>query len=432
MSVKLGNRNEQLMGLRIGIGVIAAFGLLLGNVDGVTSSAMDEETVEAEVAQPQARPVRLMSAAMDKYYRDFFPRVVDPEIQSLLDDERLILYTDREMPKTYQDWDGSLQGVHSADYNISADGGEPFGNANHEFPWGTPAGTHRASNVSSVKFLRLPLDEQGQTLPVVWYRKHYRGDSQAGYAWTFPVGTVLGEVLRQRGPDGKDYTFELRIRVRERGDWAVDVFRPFPTAESLIERIKELRPQWEENETLVKMMFHLETPFAMTKMRLVDYHPRLSFSQSMGVDRLPPLNDPDLVARLLLTTPFQSASGKTWRYGTNDVWTCAPTTKAAFHIIPADYDAGFIEVNRFSCARCHATVGMHANDFEFGRDWYGRVRGSDGIFSFHPFALSSVSYNGMGVSVSMRAELVNAGVLQRYNPAVHTNDNYNKVVHMRN
>ena len=51
---------------------------------------------------------------------------------------------------------------------------------------------------------------------------------------------------------------------------------------------------------------------------------------------------------------------------------------------------------------------------EAGRDWYGRIRGSDGIFSFHPFDPNSISGNGYPAPVRMRDELVSSGVIERY------------------
>jgi hypothetical protein len=380
--------------------------------DGSTSTERPEVT----------RPI-LMSQARHDRLRRLLPSVDSPEIQEILNDDRLILYTEEEMPKAYQDWDGGLPGVHSPDYNISANSSEPFGNGNVEFPWGSPAGTHRTQNVSTFRFLWLPTDEQGETLPVVWYRPY----SSRGYSWTFPVGAVVGEVLVLRGPDDKGYTFELRVRRREYGEWAVDVFRPFPTAADLAERIAALRPYWKDDEALTKLVSHLQDPVEMKKHKLSDEHPRLTFEQSMGIDSLPSAGDDKLVAELLLETEYQSVLGVEWRRDGDGLRTFAPTTKSDFHVVPAKYDAGFVEVDRISCMRCHETVGQHVRDFEFGRDWYGRVRGSDGIFSFHPFSLGSVSYNGFGREVHMRSELIEAGILARFNSKEHSAKYYQRL-----
>jgi hypothetical protein len=370
---------------------------------------------------------RLTTESRERQLRRLLPKVDDPQLQSVLDDPGLVIYTDREMPKAYQVWDGQLQGVHAASYNISANDSEPFGNGNREFPWSGPAGTHRTPNVTTFRFLWLPRDDQGRRLPVVWFRKHHPGDSTTGYAWTFPVGTIVGEVLVMQSPLGHGHTFELRVRKREYAEWAVDVYRPFPTPEALAERIKQLETKWQEKPALVKLVSHLESQGPFRTATLVDSHPRQTFRQRAVVDELPPIDDDKLVARLLDQTTFKSCLGTRWRENQGAIVTSAPTTRDSFHVVPANYDAGFVEVDRQSCQRCHETVGQHVNRFDYGRDWYGRIRGSDGIFSFHPFEPGSLSYNGFGQPVQMRSELVSSGLLERYDPARHSKQLYQEL-----
>ena len=372
--------------------------------------------VIARVTRKPAPPVRLMSTGRETLFRRAIPRVDNPQMTSVLNDPELILYTHEEMPGAYQFWDGLLPGVHAVSYNISAEPKEPYGNGNREFPWGSPAGTHRTGNVSSFRFVRLPRDVEGRVLPVVWYRDRLDGDRSAGYAWTFPVGTVFGEVLAMRGPDGRDYTFELRTRTRVYGAWEVDVFRPFPTAESLSARIKELRPGWNKQPKLAQFAAHLDAPHKLQVKTLADRIPRQRvFVETMGVDNLPPIDDDRLVAELLSGATFRSAAGEVWS-GTAGATTSAPTTSARFHIVPAAYDAGFISVDSKSCQRCHDSVNRSVDDFDNVRDWYGRIRGSDGIFSFHPFSLDCISHDGSPMTVRMRKEFEQAGILAQYDP----------------
>jgi hypothetical protein len=368
-----------------------------------------------------------MSSAKDQRLRRQLPDVDNEVISKLLNDPALILYSDAEIPPAYQDWSSGLPGVHTPQYNVSANNTEPFGNGNVEFPWGAPGGTHRTANVSTFRFLWLPASEDGQRRPIAWYRKYLAGSSATGYAWTFPVGTVVGEVLRMRSPDGQFVTFELRVRIREYGEWAVDVFRPFPTSEELAARIQQLRPEWKDNASLTKLVRHLEQPKPLKRHVLADAHPRLAFRESMGVDRLPAVNDDKLVTELLTQTRFRSALGENWRKGTNGVTTAAPTTDARYHVVPARYDAGFIEVDRTSCMNCHDTVNRHVNDFQFGRDWYGRIRGSDGIFSLHPFDPTSISRNGSSIPVRINRSLVLAGVFEKFNSRKHAPDHYQRL-----
>lgn len=70
----------------------------------------------------------------------------------------------------------------------------------------------------------------------------------------------------------------------------------------------------------------------------------------------------------------------------------------------------------------------NATDFEdvfsSGRQWYGRVRGADQIFSFHPFALESIADNGASLPVRMRRELTDAGIIAPFDGRVHTAARY--------
>jgi hypothetical protein len=368
-----------------------------------------------------------MSAKSEDRLRKMLPKVADSDLQKILDDPRLILYTDHEMPRAYQMWSGDLQGVHSPYYNISANGSEPYGNGNREFPWGAPAGTHRTKDVEAFRFIWLPRDENDKPLPVVWYRKRLKGDSNKGYAWTYPVGTIVGEVLAMTGPDGYAYGFEMRTRTREYGYWDVDVMRPYPTSAALARRIKELRPDWEEQPNLVRELEHLEGPITLKSKTLADKQPaRHPFVQTMGVDTLPAIEDNKLVGELLAGATFHSAVGEVWRESTTGVKTYAPTA-TAFNIVPVNYDAGFVQIDRTSCMRCHDSVARPVSDFNAGRDWYGHVRGSDGIFSFHPFAPESISDNGIGRTVKMRPELEKAGVIAKYDPDKHPDKVYQTI-----
>jgi len=390
--------------------------------------AAEVGNVSAPSAQKPAAPagtVHLMPATKEQRLRALLPKLEDSQLQAILDDPRLILYTEQEMPRAFQLWNGSLMGVHSAYYNISSSGSEPYGNGNREFPWGTPAGTQRTKGVETFRFVWLPRDENDRPRPIVWFRKRLRGDAVDGYAWTFPVGAKVGEALAMTGPDGYAYTFELRVRTRQRGYWDVDVFRPYPTADSLATRIKELRPEWADESNLARFVEHLEAPLVMKPVVLADKQPaKRTFEQKMGIDSLPAIGDDKLVSELLKGAVFHSAAGEVWRESEGGVATCAPTTASSFNIVPANYDAGFVAVDRTSCARCHDSVSKPVSDFNPGRDWYGHIRGSDGIFSFHPFAPESVSDNGYGRTVSMRSDFERAGVIAKYDPQKHSASEY--------
>ena len=91
---------------------------------------------------------------------------------------------------------------------------------------------------------------------------------------------------------------------------------------------------------------------------------------------------------------------------------------------------GYVEVDRTSCMRCHETVNQPVANFQAGRDWYGRIRGSDGIFSFHPFDPGCISGNGYSQPVRMRDELVSAGVIEKYDAKKHDPLRYAQIPHL--
>lgn len=361
--------------------------------------------------------------------RQALPKVDSPELQDILNDPELFVYTKEEIPAAYQNWKGVLPGVHTPEFNISADKQERFGNGNVEFPWGRPLGTHRCENVVTFNFIWLPLKPDGKREPIVYFPKKHQGDHTVGYSWAFPVGTVVGEVLGMELPSGRIVTFELRIRTRELRDWGIDLYRPYPTPESLAAAIKEFRPEWQQQAALTAVVDHLESnSLRFPLVSLKDSQPLQRVFQGTGlVDTLPGLPDEELLIELLSQKAFVSCLGMDWRSDAEGNRTSAPTTAAALQVVPRNYDAGFVNIDRYDCSQCHTTVGQHVDDFDFHRDWYGRIRGSDGIFSFHPFEPSCISPRGIPGKAVIRQELVTLGLISPYEPRLHTADRYSSI-----
>jgi hypothetical protein len=359
----------------------------------------------ALVATAQETPrLRLVSQRAHDNYLSFWPKSNDPWLNALKKKD-IIFYNDDAMPPAYQDWSGGLDGVHSPFYNISAVRSEPIGNANREFPWGSPAGLHTSPNFKAFRFLSLPQDRS-----IRWWRQYLAGDRQATFVWQYPPGTTFGEILLVTDPDGYDWTFELRTRTRSDKGWAMNAFRPFTTQAELATRIKQLVPKWRDSPELLQLVQGQAD--REEAYRLVNHHDLVTFDATALATYLPAI-DHDLV-RKLLDTPFKSALGQEWKKSGEGYEAFAPTTDAAFHIVPRGYQGGFVEVSSKSCMRCHDSTLMHARDFQGARDWYGRVRGSDNIFSFHIFEPGSISYNGSGGQPYLRRELIDAGVLRHW------------------
>ena len=356
-------------------------------------------------AQQRKTRLRLVDDQKHSLYMSFWPKSKDPWLNDLKKKD-LIFYNDSVMPAAYQDWDGGLQGVHSPSYNISAVRSEPIGNANVEFPWGSPAGLHDSPNFKAFRFVHIP---EGKSIS--YWRQRLPRDSRAAYVWQYPTGTTFGEILLVTDPEGYDWTFELRTRTRtDNKGWTMNAFRPFTTQAELAARIKQLEPKWRQKPELA-MIVKGEAEHEETR-RLANNHELITFDATALTTRLPQIDH--ALVRKLLDTPFKSALGQEWKKGADGVEAFAPTTTAAFHIVPKNYKGGFVEVSSNSCMRCHDSTLKHARDFQAFRDWYGRVRGSDNIFSFHIFEPGSISYNGFGNDPRLRRELVDSGLLEQW------------------
>jgi hypothetical protein len=375
--------------------------LLLATLALFPSAALAQEKTSESPGKPR---LRLVSDQAHDVYLSFWPKSTDPWLNELKKKD-IVFYNDQVMPAAYQDWDGGLQGVHSPSYNISAVAGEPIGNANREFPWGSPAGLHDSSNFKAFRFVVLP-DE-----PIRYWRQRLPRDGSRGtFVWQYPTGATFGEILLVTDPEGYDWTFELRTRTRTDKGWTMNAFRPFTTPAELAARVKELVPNWRDRPELVKLVSG--APEKEETRRLANAHNLITFDSTNLITYLPAI-DNELV-RKLLQTPFKSALGQEWKTGADGKEAFAPSTQAAFHIVPRNYKGGFVEVSSTSCMRCHDSTLKHARDFQESRDWYGRVRGSDNIFSFHIFEPGSISYNGFGNEPALRQDLVRAGVLKQW------------------
>ena len=114
-------------------------------------------------AQP---PVRLVSPQQEAQYRQAFPAVYDEDIAKLLASDDLVFYTEKEIPKAYQN--GNT--FHSPYYNISAEP-DPFGNGNREFPWNEAGGAHNVRNLEVFRFIQFPKDKNGRYYPLIYWNE---------------------------------------------------------------------------------------------------------------------------------------------------------------------------------------------------------------------------------------------------------------------
>ena len=326
-------------------------------------------------------------------------------------------YSDDEIPPAYQHADAGLAVIseggqrigrgtgttfHSPRYNISGDALErqkPHGfggNGNIEFPWRTPGGVDAAEGrVESFKVWRLPMQADGKPWPVAVWRETAGGSKISQHVvwrWCFPVGTEFGEVLMLRDSTGLLHTFEVRVRRREEATWDIDVLRPFPTREALVARLRR-----EGRDDLADQVSSASVVRATLKDSL---HRRSGFDSENGMVTLPAFGE-RLASKLLDTTPFSSCANSEWVDGA-----AAPTTNEPFSIVPQLYAGSFLGNDADSCRKCHESTLRHVDEFDDVRQWYGRVRGSDEILSWHPLAPTAISYNGGPINVAMRQAFV--------------------------
>jgi hypothetical protein len=341
------------------------------------------------VLQPQISAInvnkqfKLMTDKDEFDLKNKLPKTNDLWLDKLLKDKNTVFYTRKEMPPAYQ----NRGKVYSIFYNIAGKS-DLYGNPNREFPWGHAAGTNQSN---SFHFINLPS-------PIITYQSNLKtkrfgidltnNDFVTG--WIYPIGTVFGEVLLLTH-NGVDYPFDLRTRVKTANGWSVNSFRPVITRDELNKLI--------------------ELPKADVKIEyLKDNQPdHTVFNRKASVDYLPEMLEKDV--KRLFRLPFKSALGQEWiTYKGIDGY--APTSNHKFSIVPKGYKGAFLSVDSKFCMTCHdGCLIKEAEDFDQKREWYGRIRGSDGIFTFHPFRDVSNEYAG-GNRRIFRKELIESGLIK--------------------
>src|SRR5205085_9303883 len=106
---------------------------------------------------------------------------------------------------------------------------------------------------------------------------------------------------------------EVRMRKRYLDAWAINAYRPFPTAASLAAAIELKRPNWASSTNLSAFVAHLGSNATLqaSTVRSPAFADPVVLSGSL--DMLPALGDDALIRDLLATTPFVSAYGLSWK-----------------------------------------------------------------------------------------------------------------------
>ena len=362
----------------------------------------------------------LMPAKEIEAIKAGLPKIADAALLSVLDDPHTMWYDDRSMPSAYQDTVPPFVGILATRLTGNVAPVEFFENGRFRFPFGHPGGLHRAVGVEGVNFIRLPA-QGNDRLPVVWWKA---GNS---YHWSFPIGTVVGEILSQRAPSGEKVVFEIRVRRRQRNSWHANAFRPFPTAEALASAIMEQDSCWDQNPRLVTLVNHLRDSSTLKPRVLRDTYG--AFSAQGASDELPPIDAP-MVTDLLRSATFRSSEGVAWK--SSGKLECFAPTATTYSVVPVRYDAGLIAVHEISCNRCHQHTGRMIGEFVPEQQLYGQVWGSDGTFSWHPFDPGQLLSSPDGMAANpFRQAFQQAHVIEAYDTAKHSAKYYNVIPELR-
>jgi len=377
----------------------------------------------------------IMATKMAPYFARL-PQLDDAQMNSIMHADDTMWYDDESMTFLYQD---SVETVVGARANcVGRDVGERnrnnpgiakllnyFGpDYKFKFPFRGVAGTDNVTNLKVFNFWAPP-KQNGKPMPVKWWKQSARGR----WHWVFPSGTVFGEVLFQQGPDQTWYVFEVRTRTRYLTGWEPNVFRPFSTALQLEQAVIAKRPEWHRDANLTRFVEHLRNksnliPYTMTSPAFFKVFPPLHGS----LDRLPTIDDKNLIMELLTQTQFRSTEGAIWKENGN-LETYAPSSLDDFSIVPKGYELGMIAVNEESCNRCHLETGRKLKDFEFDIQLYGEVWGEDRIFTWHLFESHSrifATFDDVDSSRRLNPRLQRANLLKNEKPAA--NDPFYRVL----
>lgn len=353
------------------------------------------------LAQPSI--IRLVTDAEHERLVAAIPTTDDPAMEQLRADPRLIVYGDREVPPVFQAANNGTLGVFRAGTLFSV-GGVNVGVGSNRFPWKAPAGLDDAVGWTSFGFLWLPPGEQ-----IAVARARLPADAQSAqfFSWTFPEGTVLGEVFLLTGDPSRP-AWEMRVRRKVSSDvntkptmsvvrssWSPTVFRPFADREELDEAVAFSGSPSTERFLSTKDRGHWQFKTEPLPNKLL--------RGDAVKDFLPPL-DRQTVLRLL-SREFTSVRDREWVPGG-----LAPDTHADFHVIPRGYNGAMLPVSQSTCASCHRTAGQNIRLFGLSspQGWDEWVRGNvgDESFRFHPFDPASVSSDRNFRQVRLNPKLV--------------------------
>jgi len=179
--------------------------------------------------------------------------------------------------------------------------------------------------------------------PVVYYNsKKFKGLVR----WVFSPGTIFKEHLYL----DSGQLFMIRTRTKIHDGWTFSVQQPFNSLNELNKRLK-----WLSLPIVTATSIHYDL---------------------LTVNLSKILN--------ILEHNWEESFGSTW-YG----------------IHPKDSN---LEITQNNCVQCHINTAVSVKALSSNRHWYGHIRGDDGIFSWYPFKVTSISHNGASKKLTLDHE----------------------------
>lgn len=289
-------------------------------------------------------------------------RIADKELfERLMDTNRTVFY---KLPQMWQRFNGHKDAFEWGVYSVDIDREM---HANFDFPWEGTVGLNTLirqgdTSVDTINFISLPVSN-GKPLPIVVLNK-------VPYVWIFPAGTMAGEIIYTRH-EGKWWPQELRARIKDSLSviWEPLILRPVANRQEFAAIALGAA-----DYTPAKKWFHFRNP-----------EENLVFEMEGFVERLPEVS-PE-VTKKMLRMYFKDVTYERW----SDV-SIAPSSDQAFGLFPKDYSFGLIEPEPTNCAGCHRQTQVSVASLipreplvTRSGSRIGNIRGSDGIFTWHPF-----------------------------------------------
>lgn len=349
-----------------------------------------EGTSTASHGDQKPRPIAAASNSVQiigqenlNAYRSMLPKVENEELNNILKDPNTIFFDRKSMVPAYQDPSTPVNGVRTSEPGFR---GAPFGKGAENLyldkdgnlrMFSKGVGLDTSSSTGTFHFLHLPKDEKGNLQKIKVIKRIVPPDDTPTYDWVFPIGTVSGEVVFNKDSSNKTQVVEIRTRKKDspQGAWAPDIMRPFPTSETLKEKLNDIVDNNDSLKNEAKgLLAHLSNPKRLTPIEIKrNGYEKGNLGSVGGTDVLPNMSEG--MVKELLRTPFKSSLAAEWdKNGT--VTAFAPTTNQANGLVPQHGMTGATRVDRESCNKCHEESNKPIYKFfnESNPSYYSSIR----------------------------------------------------------